>query len=327
LGFAEADTLADGDPLILGDIHNNLAKEATHLHVSRKLDGSPPLPSPTTSFEVKTNAGTAIQGTVSLTEPSSLGVGVAGWGQTGVFGHSTGPTKLGSGKKAAHFMTAGVIGAADDHDPGQFVDETFRDASVGVYGGGATGVQGVASPSKGKVQNIGVHAVGVQGGIALFADGGRPGVAAMFRGFTAVRGNFVVTGDKCSAVAQPDGSHRLLYCVESPESWFEDFGRARLARGRAVVKLEPLFGASVKLDDYHVFLTPEGPTAGLYVHRRTSTAFEVREQGAGPGNASFSFRIVARRKDSTGTRLQRVALPAERPVAVVRSGRGRARTR
>jgi hypothetical protein len=34
------------------------------------------------------------------------------------------------------------------------------------------------------------------------------------------------------------GSKRLLHCMESPEHWFEDFGSARLTRGRATVKLD-----------------------------------------------------------------------------------------
>jgi len=34
----------------------------------------------------------------------------------------------------------------------------------------------------------------------------------------------VIGGPKSAAVPHPDGTLRRLYCVESPESWFEDFG-------------------------------------------------------------------------------------------------------
>lgn len=46
---------------------------------------------------------------------------------------------------------------------------------------------------------------------------------------------------KNAVVPFPDGSHRLLRCMESPEHWFEDFGAAKLVRGRAVVKLDADF--------------------------------------------------------------------------------------
>jgi hypothetical protein len=39
--------------------------------------------------------------------------------------------------------------------------------------------------------------------------------------------------EKNAIVPFPDGSKRLLHCMESPEHWFEDFGSARLTRGRA----------------------------------------------------------------------------------------------
>jgi len=38
----------------------------------------------------------------------------------------------------------------------------------------------------------------------------------------------------------------MLYCLESPELWFEDFGSAKLKRGRAVVSFDPDFGKVIK---------------------------------------------------------------------------------
>ena len=49
-----------------------------------------------------------------------------------------------------------------------------------------------------------------------------------------------------AAVSHPDGSHRLLYSLESPESWFEDFGEARLVDGKAEVRLDPDFAADLE---------------------------------------------------------------------------------
>jgi hypothetical protein len=122
-------------------------------------------------------------------------------------------------------------------------------------------------------------------------------------------GLLVWGGPKSAAVPHPDGSHRLLYCVESPESWFEDFGRAKLVRGRAKVKLDATFAAVVRTDDYHVFLCPEGEVKGLYVSHRGRAGFEVREHEGGASRAAFSYRIVARRKDIKSPRFAKVILP------------------
>ena len=65
----------------------------------------------------------------------------------------------------------------------------------------------------------------------------------------------VVGGAKSAAVPHPDGSHRLLYCVESPESWFEDFGEGQLACGKAEVTINPDFAAVADMEKYHVFVT------------------------------------------------------------------------
>ena len=42
-----------------------------------------------------------------------------------------------------------------------------------------------------------------------------------------------------------DGTEALVYCQESPEPYFEDFGRARLAGGVARVNLEQEFASLV----------------------------------------------------------------------------------
>ena len=107
---------------------------------------------------------------------------------------------------------------------------------------------------------------------------------------------------KNGVVPFPDGSQRLLHCMESPEHWFEDFGSAKLARGRAVVKLDANFAKVIKRGDYRVFVTPEGDCRGLYVRRKSANSFEVRELTGGKSSVAFSYRIVGRRKDIKGHR-------------------------
>ena len=102
---------------------------------------------------------------------------------------------------------------------------------------------------------------------------------------------------KNAVVPFPDGSQRLLHCMESPEHWFEDFGSAKLKRGRVMIELDKDFAKVVKLAGYHVFLTPEGDCQGLYVRSKRGKVFEVRETQGGTSNVKFSYCIVGKRKD------------------------------
>jgi hypothetical protein len=120
----------------------------------------------------------------------------------------------------------------------------------------------------------------------------------------------------------PDGSRRVLYCVESPDHWFEDFGAARLSRGRARVKLDTDFAKVIGA--YHVFLTPRGDCNGLYVARTRGSAFEVRELGGGTSSVPFSYRIVGRRKDVKRHR-RFTKLAASPPLPAIRKKRNRRR--
>jgi hypothetical protein len=143
-------------------------------------------------------------------------------------------------------------------------------------------------------------------------------------------GNLGVTGSKAAVVPFPDGTHRALYCMESPDLWFEDFGTAKLKRGRTVVKLDADFAKVIKRGDYRVFVTPEGDCRGLYV-RRKSASFEVRELMGGKSSIAFSYRVAGRRKDIKAHRrfaridmalqLPAAAAPAPRKPAPTAAGR------
>jgi hypothetical protein len=167
-------------------------------------------------------------------------------------------------------------------------------------------IMGEASSDSATLAGIGVagyanNGVGVWGECA----NAKTGFAGIFMGNVRINGDLELNGAKAAIVPFPDGSVRRLYCVESPESWFEDFGESRLEGGKAEVRIDPDFAAIVH-GDYHVFLTPNGESNGLYVSRRTRKSFTVREQGAGKSSVTFSYRIVARRKDIKAARLPKV---------------------
>lgn len=201
-----------------------------------------------------------------------------------------------------------------------------RGAATGVDGRGVgagtfgvVGVGGVAGVWGGDSTSGGIGVIGVSG--PNFSSGGLTFTpwAGRFDGPVLVRGNLSITGSlfvsgptKSSVVPHPDGSQRVMHTVEAPESWFEDIGRAQLRQGVARVEVDPDFAAVSGLDyDYHVFLTPEGESNGLYVTNRTSTGFEVREQGEGTSEISFSYRIMTKRTDIRTGRLEPIDLPSE----------------
>ncbi len=109
--------------------------------------------------------------------------------------------------------------------------------------------------------------------------------------------------------AEDGNGHLTLYCMESPECWFEDFGPARLSGGAASVRIDPEFAQTVHTGEYHVFVQAEGNCRGLFVRDKTATGFVVQELEGGANSTSFSYRIVARRKDVSAPRLRRVTLP------------------
>jgi hypothetical protein len=112
-------------------------------------------------------------------------------------------------------------------------------------------------------------------------------------------GDAACTGTLKSVVATTGsaGARRVeTYSMQSPENWFEDFGSGALNNGAATVKLDPTFILTVNTGvEYHVFLTPNGDSKGLYVSQKTATSFEVREQGGGRSSIAFDYRIVAKR--------------------------------
>jgi hypothetical protein len=222
-----------------------------------------------------------------------------------------------------------VSGQSENHpavtgfSTNQYGFQGFSTASTGVLGvAGAQGpvptlvnIAGVVGWSDQQAGVIGTsNAMGLYGycgnadpnklGIGVYGRAAQPALpnnyAGRFDGNVGIIGTLTASF-KSAVVPFPDGTHRVLHCMESPEHWFEDFGAAKLKRGRAVVKLDANFAKVIKRGDYKVFLTPEGDCRGLYV-RKSAASFEVRELAGGTSSVAFSYRIVGRRKDIRGHR-------------------------
>lgn len=246
------------------------------------------------------------------------GTGVMGEGATGVFGNSVSD---GNGVWGRSPLANGVQGVTDSHD------------ASGVYGQNNAGGWGVAGrtlndPDGSRAgvlgESVGAHPSGHSAGVMGYSENGYGGVFITGQagsdvpwansGGIRVVGEIVKTqGEYAEALPHPDGSQRLLYAPLSPESWYEDFGRAELVEGRAEVELDTDFVAVLGVDDdsYHVFLAPEGDTGGLYVSGRDARTFTVREQQGGTSNVRFSYRVVTKNRHRHPERLARLEEPEE----------------
>jgi hypothetical protein len=141
------------------------------------------------------------------------------------------------------------------------------------------------------------------------------GYAGYFGGDVRITDSLVVLGSKSAAVKTDNGDYRLLYSMESPENWFEDFGEGKLVNGKAVIQMDPLFTQTVNTSvKYHVFLTPQDEPLTLAVANRTASSFEVR--GPAGSDISFSYRIVAKRKGYENLRLAKMGGPTPEEMEI-----------
>jgi hypothetical protein len=301
---------ADGGPLIIGG--NNSGALTTSLQTTTTEIGLF-VTANLANYGAAALGGVGTYGQTSLTNTGNagvLGVSAATSGRApGVYGYAFSPDApgvYGSNTAGGNAMRAEVPATATTNAIAMYA-LNYSSYTGGGPGAGGFAIYGLSAKGHGLV-----GATAAAGGAAVVgATNGVAGAyAAAFYGPVIVGGNFtVVGGAKSAAVPHPDGSHRRLYCVESPESWFEDFGRGTLACAEATIALDPDFAAVVDTSDYHVFLTAHSSNADLAVTDRSPARFRVQASEGAEG--TFSWRVVAKRKDIAGPRFERVEIPKE----------------
>ena len=223
-------------------------------------------------------------GVIGTTASTGFGSGVTGDATAntgtafGVFARASSPNGnavFGHAASTSGFPTA-VVGFLDSNDggvAGQFV----------AHGGSGLILQGLSGSSFNQV-------------FSLDANGN-----------LTISGNLVVSGGASEDVKLQNGREVALYSVASPENWFEDFGSGELNNGVAWVPFEGSFAQATNAAvTYHVFLTANGDTNGLYVSRKTPAGFEVREHGGNGSSLAFDYRIVAKRRGYETIRMAEV---------------------
>jgi hypothetical protein len=214
---------------------------------------------------------------------------------------------FGNGVHSISGSLTGVTGISGTQGP-------IPTLAVGVFGSSDTefGVIGTSNAQVG-VAGLSTNNIGVVG-----QTDNPNSFAGLFNGNVVVNGLLTATA-KNGMVAFPDGTQRVLHCMESPEHWFEDFGSAKLKNGRVTVKLDADFAKTIKAGGYHVFVTPAGDCRGLYVRGKTVASFEVRELGGGTSSVAFSYRIVGKRRDITRhRRFEKIHTPPVMPSTTPR---------
>jgi outer membrane protein OmpA-like peptidoglycan-associated protein len=198
---------------------------------------------------------------------------------------------------------------------------------VGVLGGG-TGLKPIV-PTSGAGVSGSSYNVGVSG-FAVASNAGNPELsrwggyfeyksANSFAGVTLVYSylagrlfdtpsgtNIYVgiasSGVKSTIVKDDAGDRRLLFCTESPEVLFQDFGAGQLKNGTTHIDLERLLTKSIRVDEKHplkVFIQLEGECNGVYVTNKSDKGFDVKELQGGKSDVPFTWQIVASRADET----------------------------
>jgi hypothetical protein len=255
-----------------------------------------------------------------------------GWGVygttpsgSGVYGYSSSGYGLQAGSESGTGLyassTSGV--GADCHSSTNNAVQGTSGSGIGVSGDSSTGtgVQGTSgkgygvygsSPNNYAVVGVTNSGNGVYGQVTAVNQAGVVGRTEDASGNFAVFGfgNIGASGTKSAIVPAVDGrGHVTLYCMESPECWFEDFGSAKLSGGSVRVSIDPEFAQTVETARYQVFLQAEGECKGLSVREKTAGGFLVCELQGGASDTPFAYRIVALRKDVAAPRLSRVVLP------------------
>jgi hypothetical protein len=214
----------------------------------------------------------------------------------------------------------GVFGVGGSSDPGIFTNINVKGSQIGAWGD----VSGdPLTPGDVPIAVVGTATNGIGGYFqnnseidtvtAFNYDGNN--VQRLFKTFKAASpdgicgfgsgGDLTCTGQIKALASTSNGTRTVeTYSVQSPENWMEDFGAGSLTNGSTTITIDPSFAdTDSQSADYHVFLTPNGDSKGLYIAQKSPTSFTVRESGSGRSSISFDYRIVAKRRGLEAQRM------------------------
>jgi hypothetical protein len=247
------------------------AAPTSKVHVQGNILGGT-LPTNTTTAAINAVSGNTTIGAVSI---GVLGQSNStGQGSSGVFGNSI--------TQAGGSAEIGVLGRY----------------TGGTAGAGVFGLAWAAAYSDMGATHNGVYAT-VSFGTGRGVYGNNPDLTIGSAYGVYSQGDFALTGTKSASVPTTKGN-QLVYCKESPEIWFEDFGFGELVNGTAHIRLDEMFLETITVDEknkMHVTLQEQAETQGLYyLVDADNKGFTVKEKKNGRSNGTFSYSIMAKRR-------------------------------
>lgn len=262
------------------------------------------------------NTSTGANSTAGLFLATSAGYGLyadaTAANRPGIFGASssatgTGIVGLGNNLATYYTLTGGSGGAFTSSNAGVYGFGSVAAANGGVFVGNNTTasilVGGVGVAATGTTTGIYGHAnnTGNNTWGGYFNNGSATDYAYVGgrTGFT----NYKINGPGTVSTIVRDTNNQLvnLYCPESPEVLFQDFGQGQLINGRAQITLDPNFTKNIAVNEQHplrVIIQLEGDCNGVYVANKTATGFEVIELQGGTSTVNFTWFVTANRADS-----------------------------
>ena len=139
------------------------------------------------------------------------------------------------------------------------------------------------------------------------ADGSSKGLWSSASGNFHTAGNYTAQGTKNAIVNTENYGKRKLYADESADVRFFDRGESQLEDGKATILFDPMFLETVTIDKNNpalVQITLTSDCNGVFVAKRTSTHFVVKELMSGTSNASFMWEVSAKRKGYESVRME-----------------------
>ena len=254
---------------------------------------------------------TAVLG-ISLadSEPDDV-VGVVGLsgGSPGVLGEAD----TSNGVAALSNKSTALVAESDSADPRNAAIVAIAPSSMGIIADNEAGNQSTSLEVLAGTTDAATNSIVALDGNSVpefWVDNG---------GNAHVRGNIYTSGFCNAGCARTkDGPGKVVerYVPQESIPTMEDLGEGRLTDGATFVRIDPAFANVIDgKANYLVFVTPQGPTQGLYVTNKTMAGFEVVEHG-GHSSIAFDYRIVAKPYGVDAQRLP--ALPSSTlPKAII----------
>lgn len=250
----------------------------------------------------QSSSGTGVSGT------STDGSGLLGTSTNnpGVFGTSSGYVGvLGASTSTYGGFFSGASGILVEADTGNALKAFSFGSGAALVASASTGDGLDAATSGGigaYIQNSGGNGADIRGSyigsVSRAPAGGFPIVATGPSGnnlfYVDGAGNVFAHGTYGNFAVTRNGKVAITYGATTASPIVEDTGSAQLINGMAVVNLDSAFAQTIDpRTPYHVLLTPDGDTRGLFVANKGPSAFVVREVQGGHGSFTFDYHIYA----------------------------------